>query len=374
MGTGSQRNQPCWCGSGQKFKRCHLGRERDDAPARSESLKVFRATFGRRECLHPKAPSECVGPIVRAHTVSRAAGLRHIERAGHVYRFNMDPGVDRPSGNFELDLVGVRKASAFSGFCSYHDNQLFEPIDDGRMMFTDEQLFLLAYRALSREMYLKDSLNRLIGWTRSRVDAGRIRAEQYTLQRALSARAHWLELGRSDVQTSKGTFDRFLLAGRFSDIESAVFEVDAPPEILTTGVWTPEYDFEGRVLQDLAVAERAEQVFTSSVMTDSGGAFALSWIRGQVAPAQLARSLAALTDEEIPDALVRFLFETDENLCIAPDWWDSREKVTQTALVRRFNASFKAPRPSDCLLDDGIRAVEWGVNRRHGAASETVKA
>ncbi|HEX9654043.1 MAG TPA: SEC-C metal-binding domain-containing protein, partial [bacterium] len=21
------RNDPCWCGSGKKFKRCHLGRE-----------------------------------------------------------------------------------------------------------------------------------------------------------------------------------------------------------------------------------------------------------------------------------------------------------------------------------------------------------
>ncbi|TMQ32378.1 MAG: hypothetical protein E6K70_18875 [Planctomycetota bacterium] len=30
MGVGRGRNQPCWCGSGEKFKHCHLGRSEQE--------------------------------------------------------------------------------------------------------------------------------------------------------------------------------------------------------------------------------------------------------------------------------------------------------------------------------------------------------
>ena len=31
------RNEPCWCGSGKKYKQCHLDRDREKAQARQRN-------------------------------------------------------------------------------------------------------------------------------------------------------------------------------------------------------------------------------------------------------------------------------------------------------------------------------------------------
>ena len=82
------RNDPCWCGSGHKFKVCHLGRETEVPPTREESLKAFyKLQAAQRYCLHPEADvAHCRGGIVRAHSVQGAA-LRSIAPRGKVLSF-----------------------------------------------------------------------------------------------------------------------------------------------------------------------------------------------------------------------------------------------------------------------------------------------
>ncbi|EPY4057442.1 SEC-C metal-binding domain-containing protein [Klebsiella variicola] len=35
------RNDSCWCGSGKKYKRCHLGREREKNIDRGEAIQFL---------------------------------------------------------------------------------------------------------------------------------------------------------------------------------------------------------------------------------------------------------------------------------------------------------------------------------------------
>jgi len=39
-GSAPARNEPCWCGSGQKYKRCHLDADRLKAQARRTSCRT----------------------------------------------------------------------------------------------------------------------------------------------------------------------------------------------------------------------------------------------------------------------------------------------------------------------------------------------
>ncbi|MCH8967318.1 MAG: SEC-C domain-containing protein [Planctomycetes bacterium] len=81
------RNDPCWCGSGLKFKKCHLDREGQARPSRQDVLKRFRALQTRSRCYHPEASGDrCSQGAVNAHTVPRAM-LERIARDGHVYAF-----------------------------------------------------------------------------------------------------------------------------------------------------------------------------------------------------------------------------------------------------------------------------------------------
>jgi len=88
MGAGTMRNQPCWCGSGEKYKNCHLKRERKPAVRYDPATKRLKNARERPRCMHPSAGEACSDRGIKAHTVSRRAnGLELLARDGHVYGF-----------------------------------------------------------------------------------------------------------------------------------------------------------------------------------------------------------------------------------------------------------------------------------------------
>ena len=63
--------------------------------------------------------------------------------------------MEQDGGKIGVKRVGINHASTFSGFCGYHDNVTFAPVEDAPFTATDEQCFLLGYRAMCRELYQK---------------------------------------------------------------------------------------------------------------------------------------------------------------------------------------------------------------------------
>jgi len=47
------RNEPCWCGSGKKFKKCHMGREKEEPVKLSDIFQTEKQAFGKELCLYP---------------------------------------------------------------------------------------------------------------------------------------------------------------------------------------------------------------------------------------------------------------------------------------------------------------------------------
>jgi hypothetical protein len=81
------RNEPCWCGSGKKYKKCHLDRERQPSVRPWEVDSYIRERAKTGECLHvgAAAGTVCGKPAIGSHTVPRSM-LKRIARNGHVYR------------------------------------------------------------------------------------------------------------------------------------------------------------------------------------------------------------------------------------------------------------------------------------------------
>ena len=144
------QSDPCWCHSGIEYGKCHFERHLQMPESRWRILKEAYKLNEAKYCGHPLAsPSSRRGNIVRAHTVQLEGGLSEIARNRHVY------GMQVENGRLVYKLVGVRRASTFSGFCAYHDAELFRPLETQPFVVSKEQLFLLAYRALSKEVYAK---------------------------------------------------------------------------------------------------------------------------------------------------------------------------------------------------------------------------
>ncbi len=47
------RNALCWCGSGEKYKRCHLDRDRQEPNKWWDASKKVKDAFEAKDCLVP---------------------------------------------------------------------------------------------------------------------------------------------------------------------------------------------------------------------------------------------------------------------------------------------------------------------------------
>jgi hypothetical protein len=365
--SGRDRNKPCWCGSGQKYKRCHLGREAQ-APASPWDLAAkARKLFARKICLHPDAGvGTCAGGVVSAHTVRRSADLRPISRAGHVYQMTGDfPMLNNTGGKIIAKLVGINEASTFYGFCQAHDTSTFAPIENRRFVSTEEQAFLLAYRPLVKELYLKENQLETIRLSREG-DRGKPVLLQWMIQEQAFLMEVGINLAMRDLRQQKSIMDRDLLQCDFDHIRYVIINFDHVPDVMCSGAIQPDYSFGGKPIQYLGTGASLHWISFSLIATDTGGAAVFAWRDDSDAScSMLVDSLLRLPWLDIPHAVLRFALTNFENAFMRPDWWEQLPAKTREALESRLNDNVD-PRSAidpDRLCDDGIRAVAWKVVR-----------
>ncbi len=359
------RNDPCWCGSGRKYKRCHLGRARDERPTVSESIKAFHKAQRRKVCFHPEAsPEECRGDIVKAHTVPRDL-LRKIARDGQVYGFPTDFGaIVSAHGVLRPALMGIGKASTFTGFCAKHDDQLFGDIEKSPILPTERHACLLSYRALCRELFAKEggvSLDPHLGT----MDRGLTVPDQVALQKQKAILMTGLSAGLKDIRERKQRYDKILKGGDYSTVKYCVIWLEQPPDVMCSCCTNPKWDFAGSRIQDLAdLSTPAQGIALSLVASGQRGCAFFSWLAEEErACDKLVGSLLNLRRDRIPNAIVRFVLSSFENQFWQPEWWEGLDKPAQDALIRRFTVAMQPDIaiPPNYLCDDGLRFVDWRV-------------
>ena len=131
---------------------------------------------------------------------------------------------------------------------------------------------------------------------------------------------------------------------------------------------TVQYDFLGNVLQNLSdTDQRVDSLYVSVIATETGGAIVLVWRDVHThACTRFVQSLAALADQDVPDAIIRLTFEHSENTFFRPSWWNALDVSLRAALVDRMTngADLCIPRKPNCLIPDGNHYVNWAIARR----------
>ena len=369
------RNDPCWCGSQKKFKKCHLNRHAQQSLGKQEILERFHSLYEEGNCLHPEAgPIICEGKIIKAHTIQRNGGLNRIARDGHVYSLLKDGRMfdeSRWEPASGPNRIGVRQASTFTGFCSRHDNDLFAPLEKVPFDGSPLQVTLLGYRAICYELYMKE---RELAGSELRRESDR---EQPILAQVAMWEAHSIfESGVrkaiEELEVLKRLYDQVLFEERFDYFDYYVVQFGQSPEIMCNAIGQATHDFHGRRIHKLGnLTIRSNSLAFSLCATDEGGAAIFSWPTDHEKSRDAIRTLHQLPDAALPHAIIRFMFEFFENTYFSPDWWDNLEIPVQTLLKERQLRDLgdlwegpKLPRPDDCLSDDGIRIVCWPVVSR----------
>jgi len=154
-----KRNNPCWCGSELKYKKCHLRRE-DQTP---ENPFIIRQRFfdlqKRKYCFCEFDAENCSDVFSSSHSISKSGSLRLIAERSHVAAIQGDfqfvRGVDSFYESLRIVDLSINKASTFYGFCDFHDAKNFTQLD--RLDFSDPPQFFwqMLYRAVAFEKYHK---------------------------------------------------------------------------------------------------------------------------------------------------------------------------------------------------------------------------
>ena len=369
------RNDQCWCGSGKKFKRCHLERENEARPGIQETLQRFYSVYQKGRCVHPEAsPHTCSPKIISAHTIQRNGGLSNIAKNGHVYNLLKHGNMFKESAldtNDTANKVGIKDASTFRGFCSKHDNELFAPIEREPFCATPEQMALLGYRAVCYELLMKEYLLRVDDLLKE-MDKGQPLPIQQFHQKALSIRDSGARKAIEELTLQKRQYEEMIFHKSFKDLAHYAVILTSIPEVMCSGIAQATHDFLGNRIAELGhLDESASWITLSLIATDDGGAAVFTWPADHNRSQNVMMTLDNLPEADQPDAIVRFTFEFFENTYISPKWWDSLDKQVQVKLRDRQLREIIGPwgendhpRPDNCLLDDGVRAVTWTVRSR----------
>lgn len=336
------RNERCWCGSGDKWKKCHAGREAMEPISIFEVEADWRRRAQRGHCSHAPDGSGCASGIVKSHTVQRRGGLAAIaegqSRVITVKPQSMRAMIDHDGRPPPVE-IGIGNASVFPGFCGRHDECLFKPVEGRDVAMTADEALLFGYRAMAYERFTKN-----VQIESTKVQRQMDRGMPLDMQEAIQTRCHITEAG------AKRALDQLdnLLEGYRSRIDGAMvggfhhraYRFDALLPLVACGAFMPELAVDGTRLQHLARGTAAHEQLTLTITSYAGCTVAVfGWLGSSNGPsATYVAAFESLPDADKADAIVQIAFEQLENIFLRPSWWKDLPEKQRADLGERIHA------------------------------------
>lgn len=352
------RNDPCYCGSGKKYKKCHLIIENQSPLPEGQIASGLKKLGQRKTCLAPQNMRDCcTTKIIKAHTVSKSASLTEIAVDGHVLSVKETIENKGLNKRFQLQKIGINKASTFTGFCSKHDAEIFSPIENQELTMTPQSCFLLAFRALAKELYIKENYADF-GKIISQIGRGAPKESQIILSKFASYQKEQNELAINDLTKIYLPFCEALNKNNYDDICNYIIEFDSNLPVLGCAPLAPVYDFNDCHIQSLEEKYLSHIIF-NSVTSNNKGYFIITWLKKENKKInQFIKSLNEIPNEKIWTSLVKYMFISSENVYVSPEWWASlgkkeKEKIEQYIMSGMSNSMRYSYSPDDSELDFG---------------------
>lgn len=352
------RNAPCWCGSGVKWKKCHRDRHLQKPVNFGRMLHDLLQSFKIGFCSHPDAgETTCSGAAIRAHTIQRRGGLSAIAEAGHVLSFK--EGLQnrvKNRGRLIPEKVGLREASTFRGFCPTHDEEMFRPAEKGSVTLDKNTAFLLSFRAVAYEHFTKAGAARNFEVLRQR-DRGLPFEKQCEVQENIQLYKFGTLKGLRDIEKWKAGFDTAYMTEDLSGFRFLCVAFAGILPITACGAIFPEFDFRGKALQDIGTGNDCpENLAFNLTVLDGRSVVVIGWKDSEHDVVKdFVNSFLDLQDDEKANAFVRFSFEFLENTYSDPRWWRSLSEENREAIAERVlsSANIHLERSANCLVPDG---------------------
>ncbi|MFP1817349.1 YecA family protein [Lonsdalea quercina] len=321
------RNTECWCGSGKKYKRCHSGRDKQVPFSRGDAQGVLSLFSNVSRCSVPeRIKHECQTRIVKAHTLSKGNSLKAIAHEGHVLGLKHGlSSLERNNGRLTLERIGINQASTFTGFCSYHDKELFSCVEDEPFKETKKQCTMLAYRPLMREVYVKEANYKVMQESRD-FDRGLSFPEQLAWAKISNDNINGARLSLADLDYIKNRIENSIEDRSFDVLNHLVLHLDQVPGIMACGVHGPIADIFGNELQEITSTEdkRPAYIAVNLLVLDDNGYMIFSWLPedGEIIM-KFVESIKKCSFDMLGDRLTNYIFTFFENVFVSEMWWEA---------------------------------------------------
>lgn len=324
-----------------------------------EFFKREKITARKKMCMHFDAGIGC-NEIIKAHSIQNKNSLSAISIDGHVYQVDMNK--INQSHKFDYKLVGIKKASTFSGFCKKHDNSLFEQIDNHNLVPTHQQAFLYAYRSMTKELFTKyQAIERI----QSIIDAA---TSSEAVTDYLTDMLTGNKYGAEQLAAHKKVYDESLKSSSYDDIRYVAFTFDEKPMVVFSGLIYPDYDFQGRVIQDIGRQPYLSLMTFCSAPTDEGWAFIFSWHKSSdIECYKFINSIQEVvrSGNNLGDFLFQLVILNCENHALSPNWWESlsQDKKSRLCKMMEKRADVFSEIKNDYLTNPPKGIIPWVLNR-----------
>jgi len=317
------RNEKCFCGSGKKYKKCCLEKVDDEEFLQPENFlenyRDIKKDSRIKQCLYPDN-TMCSERIIGAHSIQNNKILKRISTNGEVYM--PCPKNENP---FEfMPKWGRKQATVFTGFCGYHDNELFKPIENEEFNKSELHVFLYIYRCFAIEYHKKmEVMNmevKLIDKLPSRA-------------RGIKNNFSGFQLAKNDLEVCKIEFDKALVNEKYDILTSLVWEFDKPIKFAASGFTALSEDLEGNKIQDLMDINAIMKHIFVTVFPDGEKSYCIiSWLKSNDKIfREYKEQLDNLDYDERKKYINNLLPIISENITINPEAWDKVEDYKKDA-------------------------------------------
>jgi hypothetical protein len=305
-----------------------------------------------------KLQQNCSKKIIKAYTISKSANLKQIAQDGHVYNFKRDVLSLYKHQTFLIEKIGINNATILNNFCSHHDKELFAVIEDKNIIFSQEQIFMFAYRSICNELYLKKGTvknNQNIYKKIPLMSVNMINNTNFMIVRSA--------LAIKDLKYLKKEYDKNIVEKDFENkINYYIIIIDTILEIYNNAGWIPTIDYQNNKLANLNDTNKYFNTLTvNTIQFKNKGAIIFAWnnILDSEESINFIKSLDKIDNTYKPFAILKWLFECNENIYFSIKWWEALDKKLQNYLIDSYMNILRSQNISDYEELNGM--INWKV-------------
>ncbi len=300
-----------------------------------ELVDYHKKQFKQKKCMASTLDSNCNGKIIEAHTLSSGLMLKPISFESKVYappvaNMSYSPYNKDIIQAFKLKKIGIGNVSTFNGFCAHHDKTLFSPLEDKPFYFEQQQLFMLMYRTVLKELYLK---NASLNFIKSTL------IEDPLLEMEQLLRAKGIVKSIEDIEKNKQKLDMHLKKEDWGRVINNILIFNSKPTLVASSPFYPEKTITGEILQDLLNfdIELSQLVFSIiPVEQNTKTAIIISYLDTEPnnTPNMFFNSIKEAKHKKA--AIIEIILNHVENFAVSPIWYEGLDQARQEYFLKKM--------------------------------------